>query len=56
MRRVTQPATIYFDGRLYLLKPEQWQRLRSEIQGLYGKELAIKGREFLFREGLVKDG
>lgn len=55
MRTVTQPATVYCGGRLYVLRPEQWQRLRALVKGLKGETLARVGQFFLVQEGIIKE-
>lgn len=56
MRRVHQAVTIYYAGRLFRLKPEQWQRLAPQIKGLSFREAATVGQDFLMKEGLLKQG
>lgn len=55
MRKVTQPAVIYCDDRLYLVKPEIWQRLWEMLKGLPQDDWAEAGRAFLVAEGIIKE-
>jgi hypothetical protein len=56
MSKFSKPAVIFCDGRLFQLKPEQYQRLYPLIKGLHGEELHRVGRAFLVTEGVIKDG
>ena len=52
-RKVNDPAIVYCDGRLFRLKPEQWQRLRPLIKGLTGYRKFAAGFRFLVKEGVI---
>lgn len=48
------PQLVVFNGKIYRLSQEQYQRLYPQIKGLNDRERAQVGYEFLLNEGILK--
>ena len=54
MSKLSKPAVIFCDNRIYRISPDQWRRLSRLIKGLFDEELHRVGRAFLVQEGIIK--